>query len=120
MGSQPDLELNRDPAVVSVGKALPPHRYEQEELIAAFSQVWKDEPRGAKRLERLHRAVQVQGRNLALPIEKYLELDGFGDANDVFIEVGTQIAGEAILEALRKVGLTPADVDAIFFTTVLE
>ena len=118
LGSRPDLELSRDPAVAAVGRSLPPNRYEQEELITALSQVWQDDPRKTKRIERLHRAVKVQGRNLALPSEKYLSLDGFGDANDVFIEVGTQIAGEAVLDALRKVDLTPADVDAIFFTTV--
>jgi alkylresorcinol/alkylpyrone synthase len=50
-------------------------------------------------------------------MEEYHELD-FGQANDAFIRVGTEIGAEAIQQALDEAGLSPTDVDAIIFTTV--
>lgn len=66
----------------------------------------------------MHRAVQVQARHLALPIEEYPTLADFGAANDAFIRVGTDLAAQAITAALDQAGLEARDIDAIFFTTV--
>lgn len=106
------------PTIASVGTALPAHRYEQDELVDALERLWADQHYNASRLRRFHEKVEVSGRNLALPLEEYFELDGFGDKNDAFIRVGTDLAEEAIESALEGVGLGPGDVDAIFFTTV--
>ena len=57
-------------------------------------------------------------RHLALPIDQYLELDGFGAANDAFIEVATELGGQAILGALDEAGLRPDQVDYVVSTTV--
>ena len=92
--------------IVSVGCATPPHRYEQDELIAAFSSTWSTAHHNASRVAQLHQAVQVGGRNLALPMEAYDDLD-FDKANDAFIRVGTEIGAEAIQKALNAAGLSP-------------
>lgn len=104
--------------LASVGTAAPPHRYEQEELIAAFKANWSRMHHNAARVEQLHRAVAVGGRNLALPMERYLTLKGFGESNDAFIEVGTNVGADAVSLALSKAGLSASDVDVILFTTV--
>lgn len=104
--------------LASVGTAAPPHRYEQDELIAAFKMFWSGKHHNAARVDQLHKAVRVGGRNLALPIERYLALKGFGEANDAFIQVAVDVGEEAVRRALDAAGLKPADVDAIFFTTV--
>lgn len=70
------------------------------------------------RVERLHRASQVGARHLALPLEDYPRLDGFGAANDAFIRVGTDLAADALSRALEEAGLRPTDVDLIATTTV--
>ena len=104
-------------SIAGTGVALPPHRYEQDALIAAFQAVWGQEHHNSRRVAQLHAAVQVGGRNLALPMERYLDLD-FTAANQAFIEVGTELGAEALSAALSDAGLAPADLDAIFFTTV--
>jgi alkylresorcinol/alkylpyrone synthase len=104
--------------IASVGTALPPHRYEQDDLIRAFTRLWSQQHHNPARVEQLHRAVQVGGRNLALPMEAYEALQGFGDANDAFIRVGLDLAEAAVREALDRAGLAPTDVDLIVFTTV--
>ena len=101
----------------SVATAAAPHRYEQEALIAAFLQHWAQGHHNLRRVEQMHRAVRVGGRNLALPMAAYPTLS-FGAANDAFISVGTDIGAEAVANALSLAGLRPRDVDAIWFTTV--
>ncbi len=104
--------------IVSVGRAFPPHYADQESLIAAFRAVWGARHHNAARVEQLHRSVLVGGRHLALPLHEYPALRDFGDANDAFIRVGTDVGAAALLQGLDAAGLAPADVDAIWFTSV--
>ena len=97
--------------------AAPTHYYGQEQLLAAFQAAWATQHHNPRRVAQLHRAVKVGGRHLALPMEDYPGLS-FGQANDAFVRVGTDIGAEAVSGALAAAGLDAADVDAIFTTTV--
>ena len=57
-------------------------------------------------------------RHLALPLERYWELEGFGEANDEFIRVATELGSHAVTKVLAAAGLTPRDVDLIMSTTI--
>ena len=59
----------------------------------------------------------VGGRHLALPIEQYESLDGWGEANDAWIRVALEIGGEAVERALASADLG-RDIDHLIFTTV--
>jgi alkylresorcinol/alkylpyrone synthase len=107
-----------NPAILSVGRALPPNRVDQETLIAALSAHWSRHHFNADRLAGVHRAVQVGARHLALPLAEYAGLDSFGKANDVFVRVGTDVGEAAIRAALAGAGLGPRDVDHLWFVTV--
>ena len=103
----------------SVGRALPPHRYSQAELTAAFRRhLCGDDPQIGKRLEAFHRSAAVEWRHLALPIEAYPGLRDFGRKNDAFIEVGLALAEAAIRDGLARAGLEPRDVDALYVVSV--
>jgi len=104
--------------IAAVGKALPPHYYDQETLLAALRERWADRYYNLDRLERLHKNVLVGGRHLALPIEEYATLTTWGKANDAWIRVAQEVGGAAVLDALARAGLSPADVDALIFVTV--
>jgi alkylresorcinol/alkylpyrone synthase len=104
--------------IAAVGKALPPHYYDQETLLAALRERWADRYYNLERLERLHKNVLVGGRHLALPMEEYANLTTWGKANDAWIRVAQEVGGAAVLDALAKAGLSPADVDALIFVTV--
>lgn len=104
--------------IASVGRALPPHRYEQEELLEALRRVFADRFHNPRRLEQIQRNTLVGGRHLALPIERYAALRGFGDANDAFIRCGLELAEQAIREALARAGLDPRQVDHVFSLSV--
>lgn len=104
--------------IASVGSAFPPHYYDQETLVAAFREMWGRRHFNLERLERLHRSVLVGGRHLALPLERYAELDRWGKANDAWIEVAQQVGEAAVRQALDRAGLAPADVGALYSATV--
>ncbi|WLQ44765.1 3-oxoacyl-[acyl-carrier-protein] synthase III C-terminal domain-containing protein [Streptomyces laculatispora] len=95
-----------------------PYRHTQREVTDMVARTCL--PPGADRrvLDRLHENARVRTRNMVLPLERYAELDGFGDANDVFIGAAVDMGAEALRGALRTAGLRPADVDLLMFTSV--
>jgi alkylresorcinol/alkylpyrone synthase len=106
------------PVIRAVGRALPPHYASQEQLIAAFRELWATRHFNVERLEDLHRAVQVKGRHLALPIDQYPSLVTFQQRNDAWLRAATELSETVVGQALDKAGLSPKDVDHIFFVTV--
>jgi alkylresorcinol/alkylpyrone synthase len=106
--------------IVSAAPAFPPHVYDQHEITEAFATVvlGPDGRDDRRVLERIHEATGVRRRHLALPLESYPGLAGFGASNDVFIEVGVELGADAVSNALDAVGLAPADVDVVMTTTV--
>ena len=104
--------------IASVGRALPRHDYDQESLLEALRRLWAGRLHNAARLEQPHRNVLVGGRHLALPVEAYEKLQGFGDANDAFIRCGVDLGEQALADALERAGLVPRDVDHLFFVSV--
>lgn len=103
--------------IAAVSGALPPHRYRQDEISAMFGSLLGD-PQRETLLRRLHGSARVRTRHLVLPLEHYPKLDGFGQANDEWIDHAVVLGAEAIGAALEQAGLRPEDVDAIFSTTV--
>ncbi|MEU4872029.1 3-oxoacyl-[acyl-carrier-protein] synthase III C-terminal domain-containing protein [Streptomyces sp. NPDC021608] len=103
--------------VLSVRGALPEHRHRQEEITAAFTATLGD---GVDRavVERFHRNMCVETRHTVLPLHEYARPGDFGRSNDVFIRAGVELGARAVVDALKDVGLTPADVDYIVSCTV--
>lgn len=112
------VDQGRGPQVVSVATALPPHHADQEQLTAALRGLWAGAHHNVERLEQLHRAVGVQGRHLALPIEQYAELTSFGARNGAWQRVALDLGEQATRGALASAGLSPRDIDHVFFVTV--
>ncbi|HLX11127.1 MAG TPA: type III polyketide synthase, partial [Thermoanaerobaculia bacterium] len=104
--------------IAAVGRALPPHYYDQDALLDGLRRRWSDRLFNPERLERLHRNALVGGRHLALPIDEYAGLTTWGKANDAWIRVAQEVGGAAVSDALARAGLSPAAVDALIFVTV--
>ncbi|MBX9246791.1 type III polyketide synthase [Actinotalea ferrariae] len=103
--------------VLAVAPALPAHVHRQEEISAVIGPLLAG-PALQARVRALHRSSTVRTRHLALPLERYAGLTSFGEANDLFIELGTDLAERAARDALARAGLAAADVDLVVFTSV--
>jgi len=112
------VETAPAPLVRAVGRALPPHYADQETILAVLRSHWAEKHFNLSRLDELHRAVKVGGRHLALPLSEYPALDTFQKSNDAWIRAAGHLGAEAVGRALDQAGLTPRDVDHLFFVTV--
>ena len=98
--------------------AFPEHRYAQHEITDAFLDAVQGEDANEPLVRRVHANAGVETRHLVMPLEEYGSLRDFGQANDRFIEAGTELGARAVVETLKQVGLTPEDVDVVVGATV--
>lgn len=111
------MPTSPDPAILSIGRALPGNYADQETLTAALSAYWAEEHFNAERLAQIHRSAMVSGRHLALPLAEYPALDSFGKRNDAFVRVALEVGERAVRDGLSRAGLEPRDVGHIYFVT---
>ena len=104
--------------LAGVHAVLPPHRYTQAELTAAFTELCLGPDGNQALLARLHANAQVSSRHLVLPLEQYATLAGFGESNDLFIAHAVQLGAAALTGALERAGIAPDEVDVVISTTI--
>jgi alkylresorcinol/alkylpyrone synthase len=104
--------------IASAASAFPKNYYPQKVLLEKLQEYWGDQLRNPQMLARLHRNVAVEGRHLAMEPEKYYELNTWGQANDVWIEVAQELGEQALCRALHHAGLGVREIGALFFTSV--
>ena len=104
--------------IAAVHGVLPPHRYEQQEITDALASMGMA-PAGERGvLDRVSGTAGVRTRRLAMPLERYPALGGFGDANDRFIAAALDLGEQAVRGALAEAELRPADVDFVVSTSI--
>ncbi len=104
--------------LAAAASAFPSHTYSQDTIATALTSVWQDKLQRPESLDRIHRNTGVDQRHLVLPLQDYLAVDTWGKANNIWIESALDLGSSAICRAITPLGLTPKDIDALFFVTV--
>jgi alkylresorcinol/alkylpyrone synthase len=100
--------------IVKTTTGFPAHYYPQEKLLAAHQGAWKSERgSGWKRLEQFYTNVNVNGRYLAWPLERYKKPTTFEERNDAYIESALQLGEETICALLEQAEISPQEVDQL-------
>ncbi|MDM4763299.1 3-oxoacyl-[acyl-carrier-protein] synthase III C-terminal domain-containing protein [Galbitalea sp. SE-J8] len=104
--------------IAAVAPVLPAHVYPQAAITAELAPLLTRDPGRRAVMERLHSSSRIAHRHTALPLEAYRSLGSFREANDAFIRIATDLLEGALRTALTDAALAPADIDALFFTSV--
>jgi len=104
--------------IAGVASAYPKHYYSQQILVEALKNDWRHKLPNPDILNRLEESMKVDGRYLVRPIDFYLNLTTWGQANDVWIEAGLELGEKALCRALVAARLQPSELSAIFVTSV--
>jgi alkylresorcinol/alkylpyrone synthase len=104
--------------IAAVSTGVPEHRYDQERITQTLiSRLGASEGIGGV-IAKIHRATAVKSRSLAMPLESYLELNSFSDANAKFASLALPLLTECAARALAAADIDASEVDTLFFTTV--
>jgi len=108
------------PCIVAVEAAFPRHYYGQKELAEALIGMTgaREAAFDREQVLRFFSRTGVNGRHLALPVERYGSLKGFGDRNSAWIGCAQEIGERAVAAALARSGLSPKDVQLFATSTV--
>lgn len=104
--------------IAAVAPALPAYRYTQAEITDVIAPLLTSDTTKQAVLRRLHGGSRVDTRHLVLPIGQYSTPKTFGESNDLFIGFATDLAAQALADALDSAGLRASDVDYLMFTSV--
>ena len=105
------------PVIVSTKTGFPEYYYPQDTLLSAAQQEWKLKRASVvKPLEQFYTNVQVKGRYLAWPLERYKEPTTFEERNNAYIETALELGEQTICALLEQVQMSPQEIDQL--TTV--
>jgi len=105
-------------SLAAVHAVLPPNRYPQDKITEAFAEHVLGDASGHEVVRRIHTNTRVGSRYLALPLDRYKDLEDFTAANDAYLEVAVELGVQAVAGALERAGITADEVDTIFSTTI--
>ena len=104
--------------IAGAGSAFPRHYYSQTVLLAALREYWKGQVDNPRLLDQLFAHSGVDGRHLALPLERYYGIKNFGEFNQAWIEAAQELGERAIRCAMGRAGLDLSCIGALFFVSV--
>ncbi len=97
---------------------FPKNYYNQEALLEALIELWGDSLFNPDRLRAFFQNMNVDGRYLALPKERYAEVRDFGSRNLAFKEVALDLLEGVVSRLASTTEVALEEVDVLLSTTV--
>ncbi len=100
-------------ALLSLATATPPHTLSQDDALAAARELLAGQIGDFDRLSGVYANAGIAFRQLARPVEWYLQPRNFTERTEVYLEVALEMFVEAAQAALAEAGLGAGDIDTI-------
>jgi alkylresorcinol/alkylpyrone synthase len=107
----------RNPKILSVATALPPHRVGQDEAKRFARGMFAEAHRDFERLMPIFDNVHVENRHFCVPLEWFEKDHSFPEKNALYVEHALDLSEKAARRALDRIGADPKEVGAIFFVS---
>ena len=107
----------KNPKILSVATALPPHRIGQEQAKRFARGMFSRRDGDFERLIPIFDNVHVDNRHFCVPIEWFEEDHTFPEKNTLYVEHALELSEKAARRALDKAGTEPGEIGAIFFVS---
>ncbi|CAN5613495.1 type III polyketide synthase BpsA [soil metagenome] len=108
---------DKNPRILSVGTALPPHRIGQEEVKDFARGMFGGAHRDFERLLPIFDNVNVERRYFCVPMDWFNEDHTFTEKNDLYLEHALELSEKASRRALDSAGVDPSEIGAVFFVS---
>ncbi len=99
--------------LLSLATASPPNVLSQDEVVAAATQIFSARFPAFSRMTPVFEHAGVRHRQMARPVDWYLQPKGWPERSAVYDEVALALFCEAAEAALAEAGLTGGDIDTI-------
>jgi alkylresorcinol/alkylpyrone synthase len=107
-----------NPRIVSVGTALPKYQVSQTEARALTRSIFSDSSRDLERLLKVFDNGHVKRRYMSAPLEWYYTNHTWAERNAIYVQVALELSERAARCAIGRAGLTPQDLDAIYYVSL--
>ena len=105
------------PSIAAVATATPPHRADQRVVQRMACDYFAPALKDVQRYASVFDNSAIGTRWLAAPLDWFIQPHSWAETNDLWIEVSCALGAQAARDCLAAAGLTPKDVDHIFFVS---
>jgi alkylresorcinol/alkylpyrone synthase len=101
----------------SLATALPPYQIHQSEARQFSYKHFGDNYPNIEHYLPVFTHAEIDTRSFVVPAEWFDTVHSFKECNDIFISWSIKLGQEAIERCLQQAGLTPGDIDHLFFVS---
>ena len=103
------------PSIVAVRTASPPYKFDQNNVRRLAGRLFSDASFDVAQMQAVFANTTIRERYFCVDIDWFEEDRGFAQKNRIYQEKGVELAERAISDVCRSAGISPQEVDHIFF-----
>jgi alkylresorcinol/alkylpyrone synthase len=100
---------------IGVSTAAPRHKFSQADVRRLAGQLFSAASFDVAQMQAVFANTTVRERNFCVDMKWFEEDHGFAQKNRTYCEKGVELAEKAVSDVCRSAGISPQEVDHIFF-----
>ena len=103
------------PSIVAVSTATPPHKFDQNDVRHLAGRLFSAARFDVAQMQAVFANTTVRERYFCVDLNWFEKDHGFAQKNRTYLEKGLELAERAVSAVCRSAGISPREVDHIFF-----